>query len=185
MYSCALWGEEEGGVRGDVISGSTPGDLEAAQQRKIHFVLQKARVGPGHRILEFGSGWGALAITAAVDYGCEVDTLTLSVEQKRLAEERIREAGVEDKVRVHLLDYREIPLEFEKAFDAFISIEMVEVRSLTFACHICSTRPPTQHVGAKYYNMYFKLIDFALKSRNATAVISSSTFPECRFTTYQ
>ncbi|KAL1680789.1 cyclopropane fatty acid synthase [Schizophyllum commune] len=167
MYSCALWGEEEGGVRGDVISGSTPGDLEAAQQRKVHFVLQKARVGPGHRILEFGSGWGALAITAAVDYGCEVDTLTLSIEQKRLAEERIREAGVEDKVRVHLLDYREIPLEFEKAFDAFISIEMVE------------------HVGAKYYNMYFKLIDFALKSRNATAVISSSTFPECRFTTYQ
>ena len=77
-------------------------------------------------------------ITAAVDYGCEVDTLTLSIEQKRLAEERIREAGVEDKVRVHLLDYREIPLEFEKAFDAFISIEMVEVCSSNFLRHICS-----------------------------------------------
>ncbi|KAL1738418.1 cyclopropane fatty acid synthase, partial [Schizophyllum fasciatum] len=167
MYSCALWGEEEGGVRGDIVSGPTSGDLEAAQQRKIHFVLQKARVRPGHRILEFGTGWGALAIVAAVDYGCEVDTLTLSIEQKCLAEERIREAGVEGKVRVHLLDYREIPLDFEKTFDAFISIEMVE------------------HVGAKYYNMYFKLIDFALKPRNATAVISSSTFPESRFSTYQ
>ena len=126
MYSCALWGEEEGGVRGDVISGSTPGDLEAAQQRKIHFVLQKARVGPGHRILEFGSGWGALAITAAVDYGCEVDTLTLSVEQKTLAEERIRERGLVGRVRVHLMDYRDVPADWEHAFDAFVSIEMLE-----------------------------------------------------------
>ena len=49
------------------------------------------------------------------------------MEQKVLAEERVREAGLEGRVRVHLLDYREIPAEFEKAFDAFVSIEMVEV----------------------------------------------------------
>ena len=139
MYSCALWSDAEGGFRGDLVSGPTPGDLEAAQRRKIHHVLRRARVQPGHRILEFGSGWGGLAIEAARAFGCEVDTLTLSIEQKRLAEERIREAGVEAKVRVHLLDYREIPLEFEKAFDAFISIEMVEVRSLTSTCRICSS----------------------------------------------
>ncbi len=62
MYSCALWSEAEGGVRGDLEFGPTPGDLEAAQMRKIHHVLRKARVKPGHRILEFGSGWGGLAI---------------------------------------------------------------------------------------------------------------------------
>ncbi len=62
MYSCALWSEAEGGVRGDLQTGPTPGDLEAAQLRKIHHVLRKARVKPGHRILEFGSGWGGLAI---------------------------------------------------------------------------------------------------------------------------
>ncbi|KAK2462275.1 hypothetical protein APHAL10511_005581 [Amanita phalloides] len=167
MYSCALWSEAEGGVRGDLEFGPTPGDLEAAQMRKIHHVLQKARVKPGHRILEFGSGWGGLAIEAARTYGCEVDTLTLSVEQKTLAEERIRAAGLEAHVRVHLLDYREIPAEFEKAFDAFISVEMLE------------------HVGAKYYDTYFKLVDFALKSRDAVAVVSSSTFPEARFSSYQ
>jgi cyclopropane fatty-acyl-phospholipid synthase-like methyltransferase len=50
------------------------------------------------------------------------------VEQKFLAEKRIREAGLEDRIRVHLLDYRSIPVEFEKTFDAFISIEMLEVR---------------------------------------------------------
>ncbi|KAG6918496.1 hypothetical protein DXG01_013856 [Tephrocybe rancida] len=135
--------------------------------RKIRHVLNKARVKPGNRILEFGSGWGGLAIEAARSYGCEVDTLTLSIEQKTLAEERVRAAGLEGRVRVHLLDYREIPAEWEKAFDAFVSIEMLE------------------HVGAKHYNTYFKLVDFALKSRNATAVVSASTFPESRYTGYQ
>ncbi|EJD00825.1 cyclopropane fatty acid synthase [Fomitiporia mediterranea MF3/22] len=167
MYSTALWSDAEGGVRGDLDIGPQPGDLEAAQLRKLHHVLRKARVKPGHRVLEFGSGWGGLAIEAARSFGCEVDTLTLSKEQKGLAEERIRAAGLEDRIRVHLMDYRELPPEFEKAFDAFISIEMVE------------------HVGAKYYNTYFSLIDWALKSENATAVVTSSTFPECRFSSYQ
>jgi cyclopropane-fatty-acyl-phospholipid synthase len=62
MYSCALWSEAEGGVRGDLGMGPTLRDLEAAQRRKIHHVLRAARVKPGHRILEFGSGWGGLAI---------------------------------------------------------------------------------------------------------------------------
>ena len=130
MYSCALWTDAEGGVRGDLEPGygPQPGDLEAAQRRKIHHVLRKARVRPGHRLLEFGSGWGGLAIEAAGAFGCEVDTLTLSVQQKALAEERIRAAGLEGRIRVHLMDYRELPPEFEKAFDAFVSVEMIEVR---------------------------------------------------------
>jgi len=64
---------------------------------------------------------------AARQYGCEVDTLTLSINQKRLAEGRIREAGLQHLVRVHLMDYRDIPPEFEKKFDAFVSVEMLEV----------------------------------------------------------
>ena len=59
--------------------------------------------------------------------GCKVDTLTLSVEQKELAEERIKQAGVEDKVTVHLMDYRNLPREFKKQFDAVVSLEMLEV----------------------------------------------------------
>jgi len=66
MYSCALWSEEEGGVRGDLEGRPfLSQDLEAAQKRKIGHVLRKARVKPGHRILEFGSGWGGLAIEAS------------------------------------------------------------------------------------------------------------------------
>ena len=63
---------------------------------------------------------------AAASYGCEVDTLTLSVEQKTLAEERIRERGLVGRVRVHLMDYRDVPADWEHAFDAFVSIEMLE-----------------------------------------------------------
>lgn len=62
MYSCALWSDEEGGVNGDLTSGVFPGDLEAAQKRKIRYVLDKARLKPGCRVLEFGTGWGGLAI---------------------------------------------------------------------------------------------------------------------------
>ncbi|KAI0641779.1 cyclopropane-fatty-acyl-phospholipid synthase [Trametes meyenii] len=182
MYSCALWGDAEGGVRGDLLGGpssssSSPSPspeagagadgLEAAQMRKIHHVLRTARVKPGDRLLEFGTGWGALAIEAAASYGCEVDTLTLSIEQKTLAEARVRERGLAGRVRVHLMDYRDIPAEFEHRFDAFVSVEMLE------------------HVGSKYYKRYFELVDFALKPTTATVVVSSSTFPEGRYTGYQ
>ncbi|KAI0092483.1 Mycolic acid cyclopropane synthetase-domain-containing protein, partial [Irpex rosettiformis] len=167
MYSCALWGEGEGGVNGDLISGPFPGDLESAQSRKIHYILKKARVEPGHRILEFGSGWGGLAIEAARVFGCEVDSLTLSREQKSLAEERIKAAGLDDKIRIHLLDYRDIPTSFKHAFDAFVSIEMLE------------------HVGSRHYNEYFSLVNYALKPSNATVVVTSSTFPESRYTGFQ
>ena len=68
---------------------------------------------------------------------------------------------------MHLLDYREIPAEFESAFDAFVSVEMLE------------------HVGAKHYEQYFRLVDFALKDKNATAVVTASTFPESKFSNYQ
>lgn len=150
MYSCALWSPSEGGINGDLDptpststspssststlvtdppTSYTPGALEAAQARKIAHVLRRLRLPRGGRLLEFGSGWGALAIEAANVYGVEVDTLTLSVEQKWLAEERVREAGLEGRVRVHLMDYREIPREWDGKFDAFVSVEMIEVGS--------------------------------------------------------
>ncbi|KAH9942615.1 cyclopropane-fatty-acyl-phospholipid synthase [Amylocystis lapponica] len=166
-YSCALWSDEEGGVRGDIERGPTSKDLEMAQRRKIHHVLCKARVKPGDRILEFGTGWGALAIEAARTYGCEVDTLTLSESQADLARTRVAAAGLQGRVRVHLLDYRALPAHFAGAFDALVSIEMLE------------------HVGAKHYKTYFHLVDWALKPRGATAVVSSTTFPESRYTAYQ
>ncbi|EMD31226.1 hypothetical protein CERSUDRAFT_69481 [Gelatoporia subvermispora B] len=166
MYSCALWGKEENGVRGDLTVGSTPGDLEAAQQRKIRHILSKARVKPGHRVLEIGSGWGAMALEAA-RMGCIVDTITLSREQQTLVQTQAIQSGVEDRIRVHLLDYRQLPESFKDAFDAVISSEMIE------------------HVGLGYHAKFFQVIDWALNPHRGMAVITSTTRPENRYSEIQ
>ncbi|KAI0738697.1 cyclopropane fatty acid synthase [Daedaleopsis nitida] len=166
MYSCALWSDAENGVRGDLAHGLSPGDLEAAQQRKIQDIIRKARLRPGDRLLEIGSGWGAMAIAAA-RLGCTVDTVTLSQEQKTLVEERAQAAGVGDRVRVHLCDYRALPREFEHAFDALISCEMIEA------------------VGKAYTSTFFRVIDWAMKRDRATIVITSTSQPEHRHREYQ
>lgn len=83
------------------------------------------------------------------------------------------------------MDYRDIPPHFVHAFDAFVSIEMLEhvgshVRSSPYGM-----RNNGSHLYSQYYKQYFKLVDRALKPTNATAVVSASTFPECRYTGYQ
>ena len=86
-----------------------PGDdLRAAQQRKIDGILDLARVGPGMHVLEIGSGWGGLAIRAVQSSAdAHVTTLTLSEQQKELADRRIAEAGLTDRIEVLLEDYRQ------------------------------------------------------------------------------
>jgi len=107
-------------------------DLHAAQLRKIDGVLDLARVGPGSRVLEIGTGWGALAIRAA-RRGATVTTMTISTEQRDLAVERIAAAGVADRVDVRLADYRDAT----GCYDAVVSVEMVEA------------------VGEEYWPVYF------------------------------
>ncbi|NUT01084.1 MAG: class I SAM-dependent methyltransferase [Sphingomonas sp.] len=95
--------------------------LEDAQLRKVHALLDRLEIGPGSRLLEIGSGWGTLAVEAA-KRGAHVVGLTLSVEQKDWAEQRIREAGLSERTEIRLQDYRDVAEEF----DAIASIEMVE-----------------------------------------------------------
>lgn len=63
----------------------------------------------------------------AARLGCTVDTVTLSHEQKAMTEKRALAAGLSDRIRVHLCDYRELPPSFENSFDALVSCEMFEV----------------------------------------------------------
>jgi cyclopropane-fatty-acyl-phospholipid synthase len=167
LYSTALFDSEEGGPAGDLANTPTkPDALEKAQMRKIQYILRKARLVPGSRVLEFGSGWGAVAIEAG-KLGCTVESITLSAEQKNCADQRIEAAGLSDRVRIHLCDYRKLPASFENSFDAIISIEMVE------------------HVGAKHQGEFFRVIDWALKKERGAVVISSTTRPEYRYSDYQ
>ncbi|MEU5219851.1 cyclopropane-fatty-acyl-phospholipid synthase family protein [Streptomyces sp. NPDC020807] len=101
--------------------------LASAQHRKIDGLLDLAGVGPGTRLLEIGTGWGELAIRAALR-GADVLTLTLSVEQRDLALRRIADAGVTDRVTVDIRDYREA----EGRYDAIVSVEMIEAVGAEF-----------------------------------------------------
>lgn len=111
-------------------------DLVGAQEAKIDRVLDIAGVRQDTRLLEIGTGWGALALRAA-RRGAKVTTLTLSQEQRKLAIERIAAAGLSDRVDVQLRDYREA----EGRFDAVVSVEMIEA------------------VGAEYWSTYFRTVD--------------------------
>jgi cyclopropane-fatty-acyl-phospholipid synthase len=120
-------------------------DLESAQRRKIDAILDDAGVTAGTRVLEIGSGWGALAIRAA-QRGARVTTITISTEQAALAEERFAEAGVD--VDLQLVDYREVTGEY----DAIVSVEMIEA------------------VGEEYWPTYFATIDKLLAPGGRVAI---------------
>nr|WP_026424941.1 cyclopropane-fatty-acyl-phospholipid synthase family protein [Actinokineospora inagensis] len=118
--------------------GST--DLVAGQHRKLDGVLDYAGVTAGTRLLEIGTGWGSLAIRAA-QRGARVTSLTISAEQKDLAERRVADAGLSDRVEVLLRDYREARGEY----DAVVSVEMIEA------------------VGERYWPTYFRAVDRLLR----------------------
>ena len=96
--------------------------LEQAQRLKLQAVIDKAEIHPGDHVLEIGSGWGSLAISAARQTGCRVTSLTLSDEQKRWVEDRVARAGLQDKISVQLRDFRQA----EGTFDRIVSVEMLE-----------------------------------------------------------
>ncbi|WP_148615263.1 SAM-dependent methyltransferase [Nocardioides rubriscoriae] len=131
-------------------------DLEEAQGRKIERLLDEAGVGPGSRVLEIGSGWGELCIRAA-RRGATITSLTLSVEQKALADQRIAEAGFAEQCSVEICDYRDAT----GSYDAVVSVEMIEA------------------VGWQYWRTYFETIDQVLAPGGKVA-IQAITMPHDR-----
>jgi cyclopropane-fatty-acyl-phospholipid synthase len=114
--------------------------LADAQRTKYQRIAEGAGLRPGVHVLEIGTGWGGFALYAAGELGCRVTTVTISKEQHELATERVRAAGLSDRVDVLLRDYREI----EGQYDAIVSIEMLEA------------------VGAAFFETYFEVCDRAL-----------------------
>ena len=97
--------------------------LEEAQAAKLELVCSKLGISEGERVLDVGCGWGSFAIHAAVHHKAQVLGITLAERQAELARERVREAGVGDRVEIRVADYRELAGE---PFDAISSIGMVE-----------------------------------------------------------
>jgi cyclopropane-fatty-acyl-phospholipid synthase len=134
-------------------------DLAEGQVRKIERLLDEAGVTAGTRLLEIGTGWGELAIRAA-RRGATVHTITLSVEQLELAEERIAAAGLADRVTVELMDYRALPAS-GATYDAVVSVEMIEA------------------VGHEFWGTYFQAIDRVLAPGGRVA-LQAITMPHER-----
>lgn len=144
-YSSALFDTgvaTHGGTRSVANAPGVPdrSELASAQGHKIERLLDLTEVGVGTTVLEIGTGWGELAIRAA-RRGAKVRSITLSSEQRELAEARIAEAGLAEHVTVDLLDYRNVDGEY----DVVLSVEMIEA------------------VGHEFLPSYFATIDRVLK----------------------
>ncbi|KAI1487707.1 cyclopropane-fatty-acyl-phospholipid synthase [Biscogniauxia mediterranea] len=157
-YSCAIWQPRT------TSSPEREETLEEAQQTKLNRFIDGARIKPTDHVLEIGTGWGSFAIEAVKKTGCRVTSLTLSKEQKTLAEQRIREAGLEKSIDVRLMDYRSLPA--DEPYDKIVSIEMLEA------------------VGQEYLATYFACIDRLLKKKGGIAVFQCITMPEGRHEAY-
>ncbi len=130
VYSCAYFASEEQ-------------NLAAAQRDKLEYICRKLRLEPGHRLLDIGCGWGGLAIWAARHHGVEVRGITLSEQQHEWASRRVKEEGLEGKVRIELKDYRD--LDAEGAYDRVVSVGMFE------------------HIGIANFPRYFDTVKRSLK----------------------
>ena len=136
-------------------------DLYDAQKNKLEKLSSKLNIKDGSKVLEIGSGWGAMAIHLAKDKKCDVTTVTLSVEQKKLCKERFKKEGIEDKIDILLKDYRDLKGEF----DAIIAFEMFEA------------------VGREYFHIFFKKCQELLKP-SGVLVLQVITIPDQRYKAY-
>ncbi|MFS7992782.1 putative cyclopropane-fatty-acyl-phospholipid synthase [Helianthus anomalus] len=101
-----------------------------------------ARVEKHHQVLDIGCGWGSLAIELVKQTGCKYTGITLSKEQIKYAESKVKEANLQDRIKFLLRDYRQIPDTFK--YDRIISCEAIE------------------HFGHEYYEEFFRCCESAL-----------------------
>ena len=148
-------------------------DLATAQRRKIDAILDLAKVRPGCTVLEIGTGWGELAIQAA-RRGAQVTSITLSSEQRDLALRRVADAGLSDRVRILLCDYREVT----GRYDSIVSVEMIEAVGLRYWPEFFATLDrlllPAGSIGLQSITMSHERL---LATRNSYTWIHKYIFP--------
>jgi cyclopropane-fatty-acyl-phospholipid synthase len=115
--------------------------LDEAQEAKKRHLASKLLLEPGQKVLDIGSGWGGLGLYLARTAGVEVTGVTLSIEQHKVSERRAAEAGLSDRVRFHLRDYRQE----SASYDRIVSVGMFE------------------HVGLPHYEEFFRKVHGLLR----------------------
>lgn len=132
QYSCAYWSEADD-------------TLESAQLSKRAHIAAKLALQPGQKVLDIGCGWGGMALYLNKVAGVDVLGITLSTEQLKLARERAEAAGVADRVKFELLDYRLLAKRSPGTFDRIVSVGMFE------------------HVGVPQFDTFFRACANLLK----------------------
>ena len=127
-YSCGIFESKDASMRN-------------ASLVKYDRICRKLELGPCDEVIEIGSGWGGFAIYAAQNYGCRITTTTISDEQFELAQERITDSGVAERIDLVKKDYRDLKGKYSK----LVSIEMIEA------------------VGHQFLDAYFKSCSQLLK----------------------
>ena len=128
MYSCAYYADDK----------TTLNDAATAKLKRI---CDKLQLSESDHVVEIGTGWGGFAIYAASHYGCKVTTTTISKQQFDVAQQRVQAAGLEDRVTLLMVDYRDL----QGSYDKLVSIEMIEA------------------VGPQYLDTYFAKCSSLLK----------------------
>jgi cyclopropane-fatty-acyl-phospholipid synthase len=136
--------------------------LEQAQQNKYQKLIDLLEVKDGNKVLEIGCGWGGFSEYLAKNYNVAIDCITISQKQFEFTKNRIKDAGLNNKVNVMFLDYRDL----KEKYDKIASIEMIEA------------------VGEKYLDKYFETIKKSL-NENGSAAIQGITIRDDLFERYK
>jgi cyclopropane-fatty-acyl-phospholipid synthase len=148
-YSCAIFPGSES-------------SLHEASVAKFDRICQKLELSEKDHVLEIGSGWGGFALHAASRYGCRITASTISRRQYEFTVKLVEKAGLEDRVRVLLQDYRDL----EGAYDKLVSVEMIEA------------------VGHQYFDTYFAKCSGLLKP-NGLMLLQAIVFPDQQYERYR
>ncbi|XP_040987765.1 cyclopropane mycolic acid synthase 1-like [Juglans microcarpa x Juglans regia] len=146
-YSCAVFKNEDE-------------DLKVAQLRKISILIEKARIDRKHEILEIGFGWGSFAIEVVKRTGCKYTGITLSEAQLEFVEKQVKDAGLQDHIRLLLCDYRQVP--DTQKYDRIISCGMIE------------------HVGHEFMEEFFGCCETSL-AEDGILVLQFISIPDERY----
>ena len=122
--------------------------LEQAQINKINHIVKKLDIKHNQKVLDIGCGWGYLAIEIAKHHKCHVTGITLSENQYKFASNKVKELNLTNQIEIKLLDYREL----KEKYDRIVSVGMFE------------------HVGRKFYNLFFEKISSLLEN-NGVALL--------------
>tara|TARA_Y100000590_G_scaffold470003_1_gene661229 strand:+ start:3384 stop:4574 length:1191 start_codon:yes stop_codon:yes gene_type:complete len=140
----------------------TNDDLAKAQLNKYQKITSPIKLNENSTLLEIGCGWGGFSTYVAKNFGSKINAITNSKKQFEYTSKRIFDEGLNEKVKVKFMDYRDI----NEKYDNIASIEMFEA------------------VGIKYWPLYFNKIKNTLNNEGI-ASLQIITIDDKRAESYQ